>query len=271
MARRTAWLSVLAALSILGAADAAAENTRSWKFDVSLDGRHIGEHRFTLRQSGELRELRSEARFAVRILFFEAYRYEHDAHEIWQGDCLQQLDAQTNDNGTRREVHGARSGDDFQVVTVDSTRQLARCVRSFAYWNPDVLLAANSLLNPQTGEYVSVHVERLGREAFGPEGRPAERLRLRAANPDAEKLRPIELWYTTDMEWLALESADAGRPAAALLAEVTHAHPGGGTDHDHFAWLWYCACADHDSGARRPRTLHGALVRDREHPDIAGA
>lgn len=206
MARRTTWLSVLAALSILSAADAAAESTRSWKFDVSLDGRHIGEHRFTLRQSGELQELRSEARFAVRILFFEAYRYEHDARERWEGDCLQQLDAYTNDNGTRREVRGARSGNDFQVVTVDSTRQLAHCVRSFAYWNPDVLLAADSLLNPQTGEYVSVQVERLGREAFGPEGRPAERLRLRASDTDAEKLRPIELWYTTDKEWLALES-----------------------------------------------------------------
>jgi len=49
-------------------------------------------------------------------------------------------------------------------------------------------------------------VERLGRAAFGPEGRPAERLRLRAADTDAEKLRPIELWYSTDKEWLALES-----------------------------------------------------------------
>jgi hypothetical protein len=211
MARSTAltWLCVPAALLVLGAVEAASGTTRSWKFDVTLDGRHIGEHHFTLRQSGELQELRSEARFAVRILFFEAYRYEHDAHERWQGDCLQQLDARTNDNGKRREVRGVRDGDDFEVVTVDSTRQLARCVRSFAYWNQDVLLAASSLLNPQTGEYVNVRVERLGREGFGPEGQPAERLRLSAVDTDAAKLRPIELWYTTDKEWLALESITA--------------------------------------------------------------
>ena len=44
-----------------------------------------------------LRELTSEARFRVRVLFIDAYRYEHRARESWRGDCLERLDARTDD------------------------------------------------------------------------------------------------------------------------------------------------------------------------------
>ena len=80
MISRTAVLSALAALLAGTAAQAA---TREWRFDVSLDGRAIGEHRFVLREDAERRELLSEANFRVKILFFEAYRYEHRAEERW--------------------------------------------------------------------------------------------------------------------------------------------------------------------------------------------
>jgi len=172
-----------ALLAMLTAATHA--DTREWRFDVSLDGRPIGEHRFQLREADDTRELVSEANFRVRILFFDAYRYAHRAEERWRGNCLQRLDARTDTNGRKTEVN---------VEPTDT------CVQTFAYWNPSIL-EARTLLNPQTGEYVPVEVRKLGTETLA--GQPAERFRLVGAGRDPLE---IDLWYSPARDWLALES-----------------------------------------------------------------
>jgi hypothetical protein len=185
MISRTTAFVMLAALL---AASAAQGATREWHFDVSLDGRAIGEHRFVLREDAERRELLSEARFRVKILFYEAYRYDHRAEERWRGDCLESLDARTDDNG------------ELKVVTASDAAPLADCVQTFAYWNPSIL-EARRLLNPQTGEYVDVTVQRIGRETV--DGQPAERYRLLGGGRTPLS---IDLWYSPSRDWLALES-----------------------------------------------------------------
>ena len=183
----TRGMAALAAAAILSPSQAATPDatTREWRFLVSLDGRPIGEHRFVLRDAGASRELTSEARFRVRVLFFDAYRYDHRALETWRGDCLQQLDASTEVNGKRTVV---------AVTPVDE------CVQTFAYWNPSIL-GAHRLLNPQTGEYVPVQVSELGGDVIA--GQPAERFRLIGGGQSPLE---IDLWYSPARDWLALES-----------------------------------------------------------------
>lgn len=193
-----------AALAALagGHAFALAASEREWRFDVSLDGRPIGEHRYVLRETGESRALTSEARFRVRVLFFDAYRYDHFAQEAWSGDCLEQLDARTDANGKETLVTGQRELGEFRL-TGGASKPLDSCVQTFAYWNPDIL-EARRLLNPQTGEYVDVTVQKMGRENLA--GQPAERYRLLAGGRTP---LTIDLWYTPARDWLALESLTA--------------------------------------------------------------
>jgi hypothetical protein len=173
--------------------------TREWNFAVSLDGRPIGEHRFTLHEYGDARELTSEANFRVRFLFFDAYRYEHRARERWSGDCLESLDARTDANGKPVVIAGERGGGEFRVGP-DRTVLYDDCVQTFAYWNPSIL-DARRLLNPQTGEYVDVKVLLMGRELL--DGRQTERYRLIGRG---ETPLQIDLWYTPARDWVALES-----------------------------------------------------------------
>ena len=98
---------------------AAAQGARVWDFRVYLDNAAIGTHRFTLRQQGEERELASEARFEVKLMFFTAYRYAHRANERWRGDCLTALNSRTDDNGTPCAVAKEREA-------------LPGCIMSFA-------------------------------------------------------------------------------------------------------------------------------------------
>jgi len=196
--------TVIAAISTFGAFDksAAADNGREWRFKVYLNDREIGYHSFQLADAGEEQRITSEARFKVKVLFFNAYRYEHVNTEQWEGNCLERIEAATDVNGDAFSVLGAQRGDSFEVSTAEGSDSLPGCVKTFAYWNPE-FLGASRLLNSQTGEYIDVQVVLVSEaETLSVKGQPVQATRYRLLADELE----IDLWYSTDREWLALES-----------------------------------------------------------------
>jgi hypothetical protein len=190
-------LPALLALAIPLQAQAASE----WRFTAYLDDKPIGYHRFALSEENGERRLVSEARFDVKFLFVSAYRYAHDNREHWRGDCLARIEAVTDANGKNYRVRGRLTHDEFEVDTGREQTALPACVMSFAYWNPQFLQQPR-LLNAQNGEYLDVSVRDLGADTITVRGteQPARRYRLEA------KGFQIELWYSPQREWLALDS-----------------------------------------------------------------
>ena len=187
--------------------DAVAESaeTSEWEFAVYLDDKRIGEHRFEVRRDGDVAEVRSEADFDVKFLFVNVYQYRHSNSERWANGCLQELEASTNTNGKRLEVSGEKTADGFVVKDEDGTESLPECVMTFAYWNPQ-FLQEQRLLNPQTGEYVDVRVEKLDPEPV----RVGDReVMARPYKIDAGKVQ-VTVYYSMDDRWLALESPAKG-------------------------------------------------------------
>ena len=174
-------------------------------FDVFLDGKKIGYHRYEIDGSKSNAAVRSEAKFDVKFLFLTAFSYRHTAEENWEDGCLEEIEARTDSNGKELNVVGERTDDAFIVETGEREAELPECVMSFAYWNPG-FLEEPQLLNPQTGEYLDVEVEELGADVVRLDGReiPATSVRLTARQMD------ITLWYSEDAEWLALESVAKG-------------------------------------------------------------
>ncbi|KAF0103632.1 MAG: hypothetical protein FD187_900 [bacterium] len=204
------WPAFALALLTAGTVQAAAQET--WRFRVLLDGDEIGRHVFEARGDGATRELVSQADFRVRLLFFDAFRYDHRATERWRGDCLESMRARTRQNGRVDTVEAARDGEGFVVRTPRGEQRLQGCVRSFAYWNPDIL-RGGPLLNAQTGESVPVSVTPLGRETLSVRGRPESTRRYRLSGPDIA----IDLWYAGNGDWVALESR---LPSGVLRYEI---------------------------------------------------
>lgn len=181
--------TLLALAALLGVQAIHAQ--QRWDFEATLDGKPIGEHRFTLEpQPDGTRLLRSQARFDVRVLGVRVYRYRHDAQERWQGDCLQSIQADTDDNGQRHAV---------QLAAGDAS--LASCAMSFAYWNP-AILKQTKLLNAQTGEFEPVTIEPLAPAALDVRGQAMDARRWRIAAPGQR----IDLWYDPAGHWLALDA-----------------------------------------------------------------
>ncbi|MDR9435935.1 MAG: DUF6134 family protein [Thiohalophilus sp.] len=177
---------------------------REWHFTVYLDDKEIGYHRFSVTRDGEKRRVISEARFDVRFWFINAYKYRHYNREIWRNDCLIEVDAATDDNGELSQVR-ARRDDDQLNFSRPENKSLAGCIRSFAYWVPQYLDSPR-LLNTQTGEYQDVELMPLGKDDVTVGGQVQQANRYRIRN---EKFR-IDLWYSDQDQWLALESTTEG-------------------------------------------------------------
>lgn len=177
----------------------------AWRFRVFLDDKEIGYHHFYLAGAGENRQMRSEARFEVKLLFVKVFDYEHDNLETWSGNCLQSIRSRTDSNGDLYSVNGRRAADAFRVVANEGATALPECVMTFAYWNPEFLQQAR-LLNSQDGQFLDVDVSppEPDRLMVDGEALPSYRYRLEAGD------LKLELWYSEDQEWLALESEVAG-------------------------------------------------------------
>jgi hypothetical protein len=194
----------LAFLLALAAVPPAFAGTGTWNFRVLLDEREIGRHSYQLRPDDDGVELRSEARFDVRLLFVSAYRYRHEAVERWQDGCLRGLESQTVTNGKRIAVSAREIGGRLSVERPGATDTHAGCIFSFAYWDPRIL-DATALLNSQTGELVPVRVDRLGTESMTVQGRSLPTTRHRITGTGLQ----IDLWYA-DSRWVALEALTEG-------------------------------------------------------------
>lgn len=175
--------------------------SRSWHFDVLLDGKSIGRHDFTVEDGANSIDVIGHARFDVRFAGFVVYQYEHWDHEGWSDGCLSRIDARTNDAGRTSRVQGELSGATFAPRSDGASSALPRCVHAYAYWNLQ-LLRQQHLLNPQTGTFDPVHLEELGVEAVRLSGRAERGMHYALERPSFR----IELWYSPTGDWLALQT-----------------------------------------------------------------
>ena len=189
---------LLASLSWHVCADGKAD---SWNFKVYLDDKPVGFHNFTVDGEPNERKLKSEARFDVDFYIFNAYSYQHQSNERWNSDCLSEINSSTNDNGEKFLVQGKTVQGSFDLAIPKGQFDLPSCVMTFAYWNPK-MLTQKRLLNPQNGEYVNVDIKPIGQETVKVKGESLPALHYRMKT---DKFL-IDLWYSPDQRWLALDS-----------------------------------------------------------------
>ena len=197
------WLA-LVVLSITNALLCQPAIAKDWQFDVYLDQTKIGQHTFKLNPAAT--ELTSVAKFNVKILFFNAYQYDHNAKEKWQGDCLTSLDATTIEDSVATKVIGQLSTKNLVVDDGKNKQNLPVCSMTFAYWNPKIL-TQSQLLNPQNAEWLDTKFTKLGVERIEIKGQKldATHYQLEGSLAGKNKLK-IELWYTNNNDWVALKS-----------------------------------------------------------------
>ena len=175
---------------------------QEWAFDVYLDKSKIGKHTFTYANN----LLTSRAKFNVKVLFINAYKYDHTSKERWQDDCLEGIEVNTTEDKLTTKVNGKKTSIGFEVSDGKSNQTLPACTMTFAYWNPKIL-SQNKLLNPQNADYLDTHFEKQANESIMVKGKPTDttHYKLTGSLNGKNKLN-IELWYNQKNEWVALKS-----------------------------------------------------------------
>lgn len=197
--------TIILLLTLFSIPTMVSANDQEWRFRVFLDNKEIGYHNFFLKQLDKQSRLQSEANFEYKLLFVKLYDYQHRNTETWLGNCLTGIESSTDANGEPFAVSGALEGEKFVLDSTAGDAELPACSMSFAYWNP-AFLQQQRLINVQNGEVLDIEVsqpERVELEVRGVK-QPAYRYQLGAGE------MKIDLWYSENHEWLALETDARG-------------------------------------------------------------
>jgi hypothetical protein len=187
---------------------------QAWKFRVMLDDTPIGYHQVEVSREANRKMVHTQANFDVRILFIPVYSYSHQTRELWKDNCLVNIDSTTDDNGDGYFISSIKNDNELSLETQDGTSSLDGCVRTFAYWDVE-LLKEKRLLNTQTGKYQSVSFKDLGVGMLPIDDQQIEARHFRLVVEDMT----IDLWYTKEMRWLALESVTESGAVLRYLPE----------------------------------------------------
>ena len=179
------------------------KKTLAFNVYLGKDKTPIGQHFFTITpQSEGGYNVSSRCKFDVNILFFNAYSYNHHTEEVWQDGCLKRLQSKTIENGEKTTVQGQKNEQRFTwQVNENDEKSTTDCVRSFSYWEPEYLMAADKLINPQTGEIEKVNntKEDVSGQA-SPLSDSGVKIHISADEQD------IQVWYNQAMELRGLTS-----------------------------------------------------------------
>lgn len=203
----TSWFSITGAflwfLICLGGAfqPAWSAGSQTYDFKVFLGKDEIGRQRFEVSSEGERTRVRIDAEFKVKFLYITVYTYRHTNVETWEGTCLREIRAETDDNGDSFFVNGIFRNGQLQVQTQAGNWIGEGCIKTFAYWNPE-WIKGERLLNSQTGEHQPVSILAVGEETIPVQGVPTRAIHRRIVT---DKFA-VDLWYTLNGRWVALQS-----------------------------------------------------------------
>ena len=196
-------MAFLGFLICLGSASQQAwsADSQTYDFKVFLGKDEIGRQRFDVTSEGDRIQIRVDAQFTVKFLYITVYTYRHTNVETWEGTCLREIRAETDDNGDSFFVNGIFRNGQLQVQAQAGNWIGEGCIKTFAYWNPE-WIKGERLLNSQTGEHQPVSILAVGEDTIPVRGAPTRTTHRRIVT---DKFA-VDLWYTVDGRWVALQS-----------------------------------------------------------------
>lgn len=159
--------AVAAAMPLLGpllSVRACPTVQRDLRFRALRHGSPIGEHRVTFRPEGDRLTVETHVAIAVKVLFFTAFRFKHDAKEIWHSGRLVSVKSTTDDNGTFLQVSGNAVGDGFRIVGADGPFLASgHLLTSNTLWDSRIV-REDRLIDVQHGGEIGLVTKQLGDE-----------------------------------------------------------------------------------------------------------
>lgn len=186
-----------AAAPFLGIAARAAA-FRDLHFRALHHGSPVGQHSVAFRADGDRLFVTTHVDITIKVLFFTAFEFRHDAEEVWQSGRLASVKSTTNDNGTPLKVTGIAASDGFRIIGQDGPfLASAKLLTSNTLWDSR-LVRESKVIDVQHGGEVGLVAKLLGEE---PVETPQGQVRARRY----EIITPHyagSLFYDADGRWV---------------------------------------------------------------------
>jgi hypothetical protein len=177
-------------------ADAAAQ--RDLRFRALRHGSSIGEHTVTFRSDGDRLMVETRVEITVKVLFVTAFRFRHEAKEVWQSDRLVSVESTTDDNGTLLRVSGNAVADGFRITGEDGPfLASAHLLTSNALWASRIVRESR-LIDVQHGGEIGLVTRQLGDEQVETPRGPVRAARHHIITP----YYAGSVFYDSDGRWV---------------------------------------------------------------------
>lgn len=113
------------ALALAGAVRADPPPARTVSYEIRRNGDPIGTHRVVVAHQGARFTVHHRIDIRVTVLALEAYAYQMDSRETWEGDRLLGLTSSTDRNGDALRVFARASGERLRIRAPSGSREVS--------------------------------------------------------------------------------------------------------------------------------------------------
>ncbi|WP_417520121.1 DUF6134 family protein [Minwuia sp.] len=196
-----------AALSLLPSHARSQQNGWYYDFNIHALGSRAGHHRVAFARDGDLLNVDIDIRLKIKVPLFGTFGYTQQVQEVWRGDQLVRLRAETDD-GKKHDIVTAELTPNGKLAT-NSTRLGLKMLPGHLWPASSIWKASSAnhqgFLDLTRGNVRPTEISYIGKETIQVLGRS------RSAQRYAVKSRRVlEVLYGLDGEWLGLEWSEFG-------------------------------------------------------------
>ncbi len=146
---------------------AAAKTHQS--YDIIRQGDTIGVNTVDVERRGDTVQVKIGTKILVKVMFIEAYRFDHDSTETWKAGQLVAFQSETNDNGTKHKVSVTSAADKLDILADGKHIDAPLTLRPASFWDKS-FDAQKELFDPKNGKRLAVQIKDLGDDKIAVHG-----------------------------------------------------------------------------------------------------
>jgi Family of unknown function (DUF6134) len=166
-------------------------------YDVTREGSNIGTETVDVERQGDTTAVKIKTDISVKIMFVEAYRYEHSCNEVWKSGQLAAFKSHTNDNGTKHSVEVTAASDKLSMAADGKHSDLPKTAAPVNFWGKEVIRHLD-VFEPDTGRRLMLELTDVGPESVTINGATHQAHHYKIADTlHGEYVR--DLWFDGDV------------------------------------------------------------------------
>jgi hypothetical protein len=186
-------LALLALPLCPAAADTPPAATKTHQaYDIIRQGSTIGTNTVDVERRGDTTQVKISTKILVKVMFIEAYRFDHDSTETWKTGQLVAFNSQTNDNGTKHSVTVTSSPDKLDINADGKHSDAPLSLRPASLWDRS-FNTQTEFFDPQNGKRLAVKIKDVGDEKITVQGAPRQAHHYKISG-DLER----DVWFDGD-------------------------------------------------------------------------